>query len=485
MRPSRSTRRTEAPALLVVAILAWGILAIGAVYAWAYVPLAIAAAGAGVYALALGRRRAWPRRPAVAFLAVAAAVLAQQVPLPPAMASRISPRAHELLTQYDLQYAAAAGAQDRAEGDLAAAPRHPLSIDPRATWIGLGLLLAFGVFLFGLSAALDGPSVVRLARGILAVGLLAALAAIVQKAAGTTKVYGVWQPHDAMAMPFGSFVNRNHFAGWMLMAFPLGLGYFIGLVAQAAKTVKSSWRARLVWVSTPAASGLILSGFALVVMAAATLLSSSRSGAVCLAAGVCALAIVAARGLAKGAMRLAVVGYLAVMATACATWIGLDPIASRFEELGRDRTGDRQAVWHDALALAGRFPLAGTGLNTFGPAMLVVQTGDEDVHYREAHSDYLQLAAEGGFLVGVPALLLVALTVVEVRRRLADACDSIVARWTRIGAVVGMLTIALQEAVDFSLQMPGNAALFAVVAAIALHRASVSPAHASAAPSRD
>jgi len=37
--------------------------------------------------------------------------------------------------------------------------------------------------------------------------------------------------------------------------------------------------------------------------------------------------------------------------------------------------------------------------------------------------------------------------------------------------VTGLTAIALQETVDFSLQMPGNAALFAVVCAIALHRA--------------
>lgn len=32
-----------------------------------------------------------------------------------------------------------------------------------------------------------------------------------------------------------------------------------------------------------------------------------------------------------------------------------------------------------------------------------------------------------------------------------------------------MVAVALQSAVEFSLQMPGNAAMFAVVAGIALH----------------
>jgi hypothetical protein len=46
-----------------------------------------------------------------------------------------------------------------------------------------------------------------------------------------------------------------------------------------------------------------------------------------------------------------------------------------------------------------------------------------------------------------------------------------VTRWLRLGAVVGLSLIAVQETVDFSLQIPGNAALFVVLAAIAIHRA--------------
>ena len=42
--------------------------------------------------------------------------------------------------------------------------------------------------------------------------------------------------------------------------------------------------------------------------------------------------------------------------------------------------------------------------------------------------------------------------------------------WLRRGAVTGLIAIALQETVEFSLQMPGNAVLFALLCAVALHR---------------
>jgi O-antigen ligase len=132
--------------------------------------------------------------------------------------------------------------------------------------------------------------------------------------------------------------------------------------------------------------------------------------------------------------------------------------------------GGRAHVWRDASAVARAFPIAGTGLDTFGVAMLMYQTTDLEQLYAEAHNDYLQIAAEGGILMGLPAVVLVLLTAREVRQRFREQRDTITLYWVRAGAVTGLLTIALQEINEFSLQMPGNAALMCVLAAIALHR---------------
>ena len=59
--------------------------------------------------------------------------------------------------------------------------------------------------------------------------------------------------------------------------------------------------------------------------------------------------------------------------------------------------------------------------------------------------------------------------VLAVRRRFAEEISSS-AYWLRLGAVTGLVAIGLQETVEFSLQMPGKAALFAAVCGIALHR---------------
>src|SRR4029077_10276375 len=108
------------------------------------------------------------------------------------------------------------------------------------------------------------------------------------------------------------------------------------------------------------------------------------------------------------------------------------------------------------------------GLNTYGVATLFYQQHDLAQYYAQAHNDYLQLAAEGGLLLLVPAAACVVAFITAVRRRFKEE-TSTSGYWVRVGAVTGLAAIALQETVEFSLQMPGNAVLFAVLCGIALH----------------
>ena len=163
---------------------------------------------------------------------------------------------------------------------------------------------------------------------------------------------------------------------------------------------------------------------------------------------------------------LAIVSALLVLAIG---WVGAGTIASRFSSADPRNVNGRTLVWKDAIEVARRYPIAGTGLNTYSVAMIFYQRFNRPTRYSQAHNDYLQLAAEGGLLLTVPAAIAIVVFVRVVRRRFAQE-TSASTYWIRRGAVVGLLAIALQEIVEFSLQMPGNAFLFAVLCAIALHR---------------
>ena len=67
----------------------------------------------------------------------------------------------------------------------------------------------------------------------------------------------------------------------------------------------------------------------------------------------------------------------------------------------------------------------------------------------------------------------VMLLISAMRRTLRAARIEARGYWVRAGAAVGLMAIAFQELVEFSLQIPANAFLFCTLAAFALHAGSV------------
>src|SRR5260221_525548 len=82
---------------------------------------------------------------------------------------------------------------------------------------------AFGTLTLGLARLLNRTSVRTVAGAIVVVGYGLAFVGIIVRAGVHGRVYGFWAP-EMGGNPFGPFVNRNHFAGWMLMALPVALG---------------------------------------------------------------------------------------------------------------------------------------------------------------------------------------------------------------------------------------------------------------------
>jgi len=438
----------------------WGALTFGAVYPWAFLPLfaASAAVGGTTFLQRKGTRKTEMLLAAALALLVAAVGL-QLVPVSVSSIRWISPETDVVLRRYAVGYPALREA-------------YPLSIEPRATMLGLAAAGVLSVLLLGLARALTRDDTLHIARGVAVLGVVLAVAGIVQKAMWNGKIYGFWTPIDA-GDSFGPFVNRNHFAGWMLMALPLAVGYFCARVARGMRQVKPGWRNRLVWFSSADASETILVGFAVLLMALALTLTMSRSGMLGLLAALVISGWFVARRQATGSRRAIVTGYLIFVALVAAGWTGFDRIAARFAGNGTADIGGRFGIWGDTWRLAGRFPLAGTGLNTYGAATIFYQTVErEKAHFAEAHNDYLQLLAEGGALVCIPAALVVLAFAWTVHRRFREVSVESSDYWIRIGAVTGILAIALQEISDFSLQMPGNAVFFVVLLAIAVRSSS-------------
>jgi O-antigen ligase len=456
--------------------LVWGALAFGAVYPWAYRPLVIACAVLGSVILLVERRG----RPRIGLLAGGLAIIAlsiavQLIPLSTDTVASLNPGGDAFLRQHNLSYGRVAiqSPETLPADDGPAA--HALSIEPERTRLALSLFIPLALFLLGMTRLLSVTGAAPFARALTIFGVTLALIGIVQYALigddPRPLVYGFWKPRY-VAHPFGPFINANHFAGWMLMAIPVAIALLFDELTQALDEAASTTH-RVPLAGSPRIGSLILLAFAVVLMGLALMLTQSRSGIAAFFVGVLLLASLLWRRQRKTTTRLTVAVVCVLLFGVTAQWAGLETFVSKFNGPALSEVGSfggRLSAWRDTLRIIQASPVTGMGLDTYGTTMILFQTPGLDVHFQEAHNEYLQLAAEGGLLVCVPILLTLIVFVANVGRRFRQAPKGGTTYWLRIGAVISLICIALQSLVDFSLQMPGNAALFAAVAALAIHQ---------------
>ena len=237
----------------------------------------------------------------------------------------MSPSSEAVLLEQDLEYAMAARltgvADDGSTAQVPAAlPERTLSINPDATARALVLLVGLTLLLAGLTRLLNITGARRLVTWIVAFGAALALFGIIQYAVlgdhawGGMRIYGFWKPMNLLTTPFGPFVNKNHFAGWMLMGLPLAMGLGLGLGrARAAATAASGWRDGLLWLSSPEGGKLQLAALATMVMGVSLLMTRSRSGIAGFVLSMMIAGVVVGRRFGAGRFRWLAMGALALM----------------------------------------------------------------------------------------------------------------------------------------------------------------------------
>ena len=440
---------------LLATMIALGTVAFGAVYPWAYVPLFGAAAAIGVAGLHRAGLDPELRPLALALFVVCGAATAQLMPMPTVLLARVSPATPALLRAYDLVFA---GAPSWA----------PVSIRPPSTAIAVVSVIALSLYLVGLPRLLS-PRALRSLPGALAmVAVPVAVYGMYSREYNNGLIYGFWHPQDGGGgNQFGPFINRNHFGGWMLMILALLIGSVVGHVEAALNDHPRRSQRAFAWLSSSSASRLMLTGAVVILGTVAVFWSLSRSSIISLTFLCAMFTSLAARRRRLGTMRKGLIAAsIGSVMMAGLLWRGPDRVVTWFQD-DRNLLG-RVDAWRDASDVIRAFPRFGTGLNTFGEAMLFYQTRNAGFHIAQAHNDYVQLAAEGGLLLVVPAIVVAVLLVVAIRRNLRAARAESRGYWIRTGAAIGLVAIAIQEMVEFSLQIPVNTLLFATLAAVAL-----------------
>lgn len=397
-------------------------------------------------------------------IAVLVAALLQVVPLPRAVLAVVDP-----------------GTQTVARTLLLVDPGGPLPITIDLPRSAAAILLIAGLLLLFFTARqiFDTGGVRTTARLVALTGLVLSAIALAQDATARGLMYWHWRPVDVGPDPFGPFVNRNHFATWAMMAAPLCVGYLMAhAAAHHGAGSMATWRRQVVAAIDARAWVLLASATLLIVAIAASL---SRSGLLGLAAALACGGLLTRqresaatgdadqpRGPATHSIRartlVVALGISAVLAVL--TQVGPTAIAGRFGA-SRVAVAHRLAIWQDTLPVLREFWLTGTGVGTYLTSMGVYQRSSPGVIFNQAHNHYLQVAAEGGLLVGLPVGLALGAFVAAARRSLR--ADRSGMYYLRAGAASGLCGVAIQSLWETGLTIPANAAMAAALAAIVVH----------------
>jgi O-antigen ligase len=451
MSPKGRADGARLPRLLVLVLLGAGPLLAGAVHEPVFVPLLVGSAAAGIAAHRRARRAAGEGREgeplpgALLLLALHALVLVQLVPMPPVLLRSLSPGSFSFYNDPLL---------------LPLAAWKPISVSPPDTLRGLAFLASFSLLYLAVFREMaEGAWRRRLLLTVVGAGVAITAVAFLQAVSPEPRrIYGLWRPRWDWAV-FGPYVNRNHFAGYLVMAAPLAVGFAL----EAISRLRASWeRRRRGWLLLGEDEGNAVVRWSAVVMVivAGLLASQSRGGVSAFALAALALPL-ASRHRRRTAL---VVSLLIGLGLA---WIGVGGVLAAFEARGIQ--GSRLDLWRDMLPMVPRFPVFGVGWNAFSTAYPWYQTVWRTDWIGEAHNDYLQALLDGGV---VGAGLVAGLVAVVFRGAVARAARSAL----DLGLFGALLGFALHEIVDFNGQIPANAATWIALAALAVKRDPSHPA---------
>jgi O-antigen ligase len=201
-------------------------------------------------------------------------------------------------------------------------------------------------------------------------------------------------------------------------------------------------------------------------MALAVLVSLSRGGVIALATGSTAfftLLLLRGRGRAP---RRGWVPSLILAGIAGLLLVALVPPEAHTRMRSLGGASFRLDTWRDGLRLALSSPITGSGLGAFHDAYPPFKRGHGLIRVEHAENDYVEVFAETG-AAGLAILLTgVGLLLASAGRGMTAGGDPL-ARGVGLGAVAGLVALAVHSGVDFNLRIPSNGALAAVLAAAA------------------
>lgn len=316
-----------------------------------------------------------------------------------------------------------------------------------STRIELLLLLASLILLF---LAVQAFRTLEDWRGFvwfgMSLGFLVSIFGILQHLTFNGKLYWFREMRYG-GIPFGPYVNRNHFAGFAELVLPLAL---VPLVFGRVR--RERW---------------VVVGLFAILPIAALFLSASRGGIVSFAVQLSVLALFMIRRRAWGKQVFAGAAIL-LLASLLVTWLGVGQILQRFSSLQtlEVTSGKRASMRSDSWHIFLDHPVLGTGLGTLQIVFPPYETLYDGKIVNHSHNDYLEALAETGLLGGLCCAWFLAVLFIQSFRRLRQF-DHSFAGVLQLSGLVACSGLLVHSLVDFNLHIPSNLLFFLLAACLA------------------
>ena len=324
----------------------------------------------------------------------------------------------------------------------------------------LCVLLFYWLSLYGLKNRKEIRMVVA---GLLLLGLFESLYGLIQLVSADPHILW-WRKMYGPEVASGTFINRNHLAGFLSMMTCLGVGYAWALGRQEKRGSphrRTLFRLIERWGTTYGMEGTLLF-LCIAIMIAGLLVSASRGGVLSLLAGLIFMGGLMAARFFKNRNAFILVCILSVILTYVG-YVAADRVLARFQQIDagfQTRLERSRATWE----MGQDFALSGTGFGTFE----FVYPGykrEKSPKVVYAHNDWAQLFAETGWpgfcVISAGFFTLLGLCIVQWRRRRDPFSISI-----GLGGMGALVSISVHSLSDFNLQMPANSLTLALIVAI-------------------
>lgn len=263
----------------------------------------------------------------------------------------------------------------------------------------------------------------------------------------------------------GTYVNRNHFAGYLEMTLAVGIGMLAGSPRSAEKSV--GWRDWLRSVIRFFLSEKAPLRICILIMALGLILSRSRMGNSAFMGsltGVALIYLLLSHGVFRTRLTILWVSILILDVSFLGSYFGLKKLTQRIEGTTTEELDNRVDISNHLEPYVRDFLPFGSGLGTFRKAFTPWYTENMKGIYVHAENDYLQFVGELG--VGAIPLAVIVVVSVTIAVMALRRTEHIFARGMSFAAVMAIVSILIHSTVDFNLQMPANALTLALMLAL-------------------